>query len=72
VGKSIDAYLLRLQNWQETCYQEALKNPSPQREKMRKIKQQRRSSCARLVCIRIRASMGLAVIFFRFLLRIES
>jgi hypothetical protein len=40
----IDAYLLSLKNWQETRYQEALKNPSPQREKMRKIKQQRQGS----------------------------
>jgi len=39
--QEIDAYLLRLNNWRETRYQEALKNPSPQREKMRKIKQQR-------------------------------
>ena len=42
--QKIDAYLLRLQNWRETRYQESLKNPSPQREKMRKIKQQRQDS----------------------------
>ncbi|WP_072926146.1 DUF433 domain-containing protein [Microcystis aeruginosa] len=35
--QKIDAYLLRLKNWRETRYQESLKNPSPQREKMRKI-----------------------------------
>jgi len=42
--QKIDAYLLRLQNWRETRYQESLKNLSPQREKMRKIKQQRQDS----------------------------
>ena len=42
--QKIDAYLLRLKNWRETRYQESLKNPSPQREKMRKIKQQRQDS----------------------------
>ena len=42
--QKIDAYLLRLQNWRETRYKESLKNPSPQREKMRKIKQQRQDS----------------------------
>lgn len=42
--QKIDAYLLRLQNWRETRYHEALKNPSPQREKMRRIKQQRQDS----------------------------
>ena len=42
--KEIDAYLLRLKDWQETRYQESLKNPSPQREKMRRIKQQRQDS----------------------------
>ena len=42
--QKIDAYLLRLQNWRETRYHEALKNPSPQREKMRRIKQQRQNS----------------------------
>ena len=42
--QKIDAYLLRLQNWRETRYHEALKHPLPQREKMRKIKQQRQDS----------------------------
>ena len=42
--QKIDAYLLRLQNWQENRYQEALKHPSPQRKKMRRIKQQRQDS----------------------------
>jgi uncharacterized protein (DUF433 family) len=42
--QKIDAYLLRLQNWQENRYQEALKPPSPQRKKMRRIKQQRQDS----------------------------
>ncbi|MFM7476010.1 MAG: DUF433 domain-containing protein, partial [Microcystis aeruginosa] len=42
--QKIDAYLLRLQNWRETRYQESLKHPSPQREKMRRIKQQRQDS----------------------------
>ena len=42
--QEIDAYLLRLNNWRETRYQEALKNPSPQREKMRKVKQQKQDS----------------------------
>ena len=42
--QEIDAYLFRLKNWQETRYQEALKHPSPQREKMRKIKQQKQQS----------------------------
>ena len=42
--QKIDAYLLRLKNWRETRYQEAIKNPSPQREKMRRIKQQRQDS----------------------------
>jgi len=37
----IDAYLDRLKNWKEIRYQEALKMPSPQREKMRKMKQNR-------------------------------
>jgi uncharacterized protein (DUF433 family) len=41
--KKIDAYLLRLKNWKEVRYQEALKNPSPMREKMLKIKQERQS-----------------------------
>ena len=36
--KEIDAYLLRLKEWKETRYQECLKNPSSQREKMQKIK----------------------------------
>ena len=49
--QKIDAYLLRLHNWRETRYQEALKNPSPQREKMRKIKQQRQPS-ANIIVIR--------------------
>jgi uncharacterized protein (DUF433 family) len=40
----IDAYLNRLKNWKETHYQEALKNYSSQREKMRKIKQNRQNS----------------------------
>ena len=42
--QEIDAYLLRLKKWQENRYQESLKNPSPQRDKMRKIKQQRQNS----------------------------
>ena len=42
--QEIDAYLLRLKNWQETRYQEAMKNPSPMREKMQKAKQQKRLS----------------------------
>jgi len=42
--QKIDAYLLRLQNWRETRYHESLKHPSLQREKMRKIKQQRQDS----------------------------
>jgi uncharacterized protein (DUF433 family) len=42
--QKMDAYLLRLKNWRETRYQEALKHPSPQREKMRRIKQQRQDS----------------------------
>lgn len=42
--EDIDAYLKRLENWKETRYQESLKHPSPQREKMRRIKQQRRDS----------------------------
>ena len=37
----IDAYLLRLKQWQENRYQESLKNPSLQREKMRRIKQEK-------------------------------
>ncbi|EAZ87935.1 DUF433 domain-containing protein [Crocosphaera chwakensis] len=40
----IDAYLLRINNWKETHYQEALKHPSPQREKMKQIKQQRKNA----------------------------
>ncbi len=40
----IEAYLLRIKNWQETHYQESLKHPSPQREKMKQIKQQRQDS----------------------------
>ncbi|MBR8831012.1 MAG: hypothetical protein N5P05_001955 [Chroococcopsis gigantea SAG 12.99] len=39
----IENYLLRLRNWQEARYQESFKNPSPQREKMMKIKQQRQN-----------------------------
>lgn len=42
--KEIDAYLLRLKNWQETCYQKSLASPSPQREKIRLIKQQRKNN----------------------------
>jgi uncharacterized protein (DUF433 family) len=37
----IDAYLNRIQNWQESRYQLSLKQPSPQREKIRAIKQKR-------------------------------
>lgn len=40
----IDAYLLRLKNWRETRYQESLQNPSPQREKMKRIKQHKQDS----------------------------
>ena len=40
----IDAYLLRLNNWKETHYQQALNHPSPQRKKMQKIKQQKQHS----------------------------
>ncbi|MDJ0728365.1 MAG: DUF433 domain-containing protein [Crocosphaera sp.] len=39
----IDAYLNRIKTWKEIHYQESLKTPSPQREKMRKIKQQRQN-----------------------------
>ena len=39
--KEIDAYLNRIKNWKENRYQESLKHPSSQREKMRAIKQQR-------------------------------
>lgn len=42
--QQIDAYLERLQNWKDTHYQESLKNSSPQREKMKRIKQQRQNS----------------------------
>ncbi|MDV3002529.1 MAG: hypothetical protein N5P05_004184 (plasmid) [Chroococcopsis gigantea SAG 12.99] len=42
--QQIDAYLSRLNNWRETRYQESLANPSPGREKMRKIKQYRQDS----------------------------
>ncbi|MEB3174511.1 MAG: DUF433 domain-containing protein [Cyanobacteriota bacterium] len=37
----IDAYLERIQNWQESHYQLSLNQPSPQREKIRAIKQKR-------------------------------
>lgn len=37
----IDAYLFRLQQWQETRYQESLKNPSPMAEKIRKMKREK-------------------------------
>jgi len=40
----IEAYLLRIKNWQESHYQESLKYSSPQREKMKQIKQQRQNS----------------------------
>ncbi|MEB3248600.1 MAG: DUF433 domain-containing protein [Merismopediaceae bacterium] len=39
--KEVDAYLNRIKNWKENRYQESLKYPSSQREKMRVIKQQR-------------------------------
>lgn len=42
--KEIDAYLSRLQNWREARYREAMSHPSPQREKMRKIKQLKQDS----------------------------
>ena len=42
--KAIDAYLNRIKNWKETRYQESLEHPSPQREKMRAIKQQKQNS----------------------------
>lgn len=42
--KQIDAYLNRLENWKETRYQESLKTSSPQREKMREIKQNKQNS----------------------------
>ena len=37
----VDAYLRRIQTWQETRYQESLQHPSAPGEKIRKIKQQR-------------------------------
>ncbi len=40
----IDSYLMRIKTWQENRYQEAINNPSPQRKKMQKIKQQKRNS----------------------------
>jgi uncharacterized protein (DUF433 family) len=40
----IDAYLLRLKTWRETHYQEALISPSFQREKMKRIKQQKQNT----------------------------
>ncbi len=42
--KEIDDYLLRIKQWKESHYQESLKNPSPQRQKMQRIKQQRQNS----------------------------
>ncbi|WP_107669158.1 DUF433 domain-containing protein [Cyanothece sp. BG0011] len=42
--QEIDAYLLRIQQWKESHYQESLKNPSPQRQKMQRIKQHRQAS----------------------------
>ncbi len=42
----IDSYLMRIKTWQENRYQEAINNPSPQRKKMQKIKEQKRNSLA--------------------------
>lgn len=42
--KKIDAYLLRLKNWRENHYHDSLKKLSPQREKMKRIKQQKQDS----------------------------
>jgi uncharacterized protein (DUF433 family) len=42
--KNIDAYLNRIKNWKESRYQESLKHCSPQREKIRAIKEQRQDS----------------------------
>ncbi|MGK7958676.1 MAG: DUF433 domain-containing protein [Crocosphaera sp.] len=42
--KEIEAYLLRIKQWKEFHYQESLKMPSPQRQKMQRIKQQRQNS----------------------------
>jgi uncharacterized protein (DUF433 family) len=39
--QQIDAYLFRIKTWQETRYQEAINNPSPLRQKMQQIKQQK-------------------------------
>lgn len=40
----IDAYLLRIKQWQEKHYKNSLEKPSLQREKMKLIKQQRQDS----------------------------
>ena len=37
----VDGYLFRLKNRKINRYQDAIKNPSPQRKKMKQIKQQR-------------------------------
>ena len=40
--EKIDTYLNRIKNWKENRYQESLNHSSPQREKMRAIKQQKK------------------------------
>lgn len=42
--REIDDYLLRIKNWQEVRHQESINNPSPMRQKMQKVKQQKQLS----------------------------